>query len=192
MRQVMDAVGGCKLEVDRSPFRMLIRSVTGQQLSVAAARTIWGRVLALNGSKRVSPASLSRVSDQQLRSAGVSRAKIRSIREIQTAFERRDITGTKLRRQSDEEVKKTLIQIRGIGPWTADMFLMFALGRLDVFPIGDLGIVNALQQLYGNGKQIDSDRMYQIAHKWQPYSSVASWYCWQALDLIREGNLRMV
>ena len=189
MCQIIEAVGAYKLVVDPIPFRMLLRSITGQQLSVAAARTIWARFLTVNRSRRVSPASVARISDDELRSAGISRAKIQSLRAIQHSFACRTVTVAKLRRLSDDDVRSSLVKLRGVGPWTADMFLMFGLGRLDIFPVGDLGIANAIGQFYGTGPKANKTFMLKVAEPWKPYRTIASWYCWQGLDLLRCGDL---
>ena len=191
MKQIIDVVGPCTMTVETSPLRMLIRTIVGQQLSVAAASTIWSRFLQANGSKRVSPASLTRLSDTKLRACGVSHSKITSIREIQEAFANQVITTAKLRRLPDEDVKDVLSTLRGIGPWTGDMFLMFGLGRMDVFPVGDLGIINAIGAFYGDENRPSAEFMMQIAENWSPYRSIATWYCWQGLDLQRSGELEV-
>lgn len=191
MKQIIDGVGPCTMTIDRSPFRMLIRSITGQQLSVAAAATIWNRFLDANGSRRVSPVSLAKLSDAKLRACGISLAKSRSIREIQEAFASKTITVANLRRLSDDDVKLTLGTLRGVGPWTGDMFLMFGLGRMDVFPVGDLGIANSIGAFYGDGSQPSAEFMTSVAEKWSPWRTVATWYCWQGLDLHRNGLLEV-
>ena len=190
MAQVIDVVGDYRLAVDKSPFRMLIRSIAGQQLSVAAAATIWHRFLTTNGSRRVSPNSLAQITDDSLRNAGLSHAKIRSIRNIQDAFGNRSYSVSKLRKLSNEQISKQLQQLKGIGPWTADMFLMFGIGRLDVFPVGDLGIANAIELFYGFESRSGSEAKNLIADNWSPYRTIASWYCWQGLDYARLHNWR--
>ena len=185
MASVIQAVGPYGLKTDSSPFRMLVRSITGQQLSVKAAATIWGRLVKLNGSSRISPASLNRLSDRDLRAAGVSHAKIRSIRDITDAFASRRIKASHLKTLNDDCVKSELIKLHGVGPWTADMFLMFALGRPDVFPIGDLGIVQALQAFYPKRTTPNEQYFQRLAERWRPYRTLASWYCWQGLKLVR-------
>ena len=185
MAAVIHAVGPYELKTDSSPFRMLVRSITGQQLSVKAAATIWRRLVDLNGSRRISPASLNRLSNFELRTAGVSRAKIRAIRDITEAFGSRRITAAYLKTLNDDSVKSELIKLQGVGPWTADMFLMFALGRPDVFPIGDLGIVQAIQAFYPTRDTADVQNLQVLAEQWRPYRTLASWYCWQGLNLVR-------
>mgnify|MGYP001230341645 FL=1 len=191
MAGIIKAVGPCTLTLDNSPFRMLVKSVTGQQLSVSAARSIWNRFIVINGSKRVSPASLHRINDRSLRAAGLSRAKIASIRCIQQTFMSHTLTAAMLRRLPNDEVKSQLMKLRGVGPWTSDMFLMFALGRLDVLPIGDLGIANAIKEFYCQGQNATPSLMLTIGEQWSPFRTIASWYCWQGLDLLRAGNLCM-
>ena len=185
MAAVIHAVGPYELKTDSSPFRMLVRSITGQQLSVKAAATIWRRLVDLNGSRRISPASLNRLSNFELRTAGVSRAKIRAIRDITEAFGSRRITAAYLKTLNDDSVKSELIKLQGVGPWTADMFLMFALGRPDVFPFVDLGIVQAIQAFYPTRDTADVQSLQVIAEQWRPYRTLASWYCWQGLNLVR-------
>lgn len=192
MASVIQAVGPYGLKTDASPFRMLVRSITGQQLSVKAAATIWRRLVNLNGSSRISPASLNRLSDFDLRAAGVSHAKIRSIRDITDAFGSRRITASHLKTLNDDSVKSELIKLQGVGPWTADMFLMFALGRPDVFPIGDLGIVQALQAFYPIRNTPNAQYFQRLAERWRPYRSLASWYCWQGLNLVRTTDWKPV
>ena len=189
MRKIIDAVGPCTLRIDTSPFRMLIRAVTGQQLSVAAAHTIWTRFIEINGTKRVSPSSLSRITDHELRQVGISGAKVRSIRGIQNAFAHGDLSIPQLRALSDANIKKALCDLRGIGPWTADMFLMFGLGRLNVFPIGDLGLRNAIGEFYGCGERPDRTTMHEIGDRWSPFRTIATWYCWRGLDALRTGHI---
>ena len=189
MRRIVETVGPCTLDVDQSPFRMLIKSIAGQQLSVAAARTIWKRFLKINGTQRVSAASLSRLTDTQLRGAGISGPKVVSIRGIQHAFAGRAISIRQLRAMSDDDVKTVLCDLRGVGPWTSDMFLMFGLGRLDVFPVGDLGLMNAIGAFYRQGKRPGKDELLEIGNRWSPYRTIATWYCWRGLDELRSGNI---
>jgi len=190
MRKIIAAVGPCTLRVDKSPFRMLIRAVIGQQLSVAAAHTIWTRFIELNGTKRVSPSSLLKIADPELRQVGISGAKIRSIRGIQQRFANRELSVPQLRVLSDDDVKKALCTLRGIGPWTADMFLMFGLGRIDVFPFGDLGLANAIGKFYGCGERPDTEAMLEIGNRWSPYRTIGTWYCWRGLDALRTGEFK--
>jgi DNA-3-methyladenine glycosylase II len=127
-------------------------------------------------------------SADQLRGIGFSNAKCRAILSIAKCVVAGDVRLTELSRFSDEQVMSELTKLRGVGPWTAQMYLMFSLGRTDVFPTGDLGIVNAVTTLYEFKKRATETEMLQIAESWRPYRTIASWYLWQALDKVRQGE----
>tara|TARA_B110000116_G_scaffold216509_1_gene193467 strand:- start:1579 stop:2085 length:507 start_codon:yes stop_codon:yes gene_type:complete len=167
---------------------MLVRSIVGQQLSTSAAATIWRRLLVLNGGRRVSPVKMLLFSTTQLRAVGLSKAKCRAVLSIAKSIVDREVRLSELKPLSDEEVTAELIKLRGVGPWTAQMYLMFSLGRSDVFPTGDLGIVNAVTALYKFNDHATETEMLEIAKSWRPYRTIASWYLWQALDLFRDGK----
>ena len=188
MRKAIKLVGPCRFEVDRNGFRMLVRSIVGQQLSTSAAATIWRRFLELNGGRRVSPRKTLLFSAAQLRAIGFSAAKCRAVLSIAKSIVDGDVRLAELSRLSDEQVITELIQLRGVGPWTAQMYLMFSLGRADVFPTGDLGIVNAVTALYKFNNRATETEMLEIAESWRPYRSIASWYLWQSLDIVRQGD----
>jgi len=188
MRRAIKLVGPCTIKVDRNGFRMLVRSIVGQQLSTSAAATIWRRLLVLNGGRRVSPVKMLLFSTAQLRAVGLSKAKCRAVLSIAKSIVDREVRLSELKPLSDEEVTAELIKLRGVGPWTAQMYLMFSLGRSDVFPTGDLGIVNAVTALYKFNDHATETEMLEIAKSWRPYRTIASWYLWQALDLFRDGK----
>jgi DNA-3-methyladenine glycosylase II len=188
MRKAIRLVGPCKIEVDKNGFRMLVRSIVGQQLSTSAARTIWCRFLELNDGRRVSPRKMLSFSAAQLRGIGLSRAKCQAVLSIAKSLFDGEIRLNSLHRLSDQQAATELIKLRGVGPWTAQMHLMFSLGRPDVFPTGDLGIVNAVTAIYGFKRRATETEMLEIAKSWRPYRTVASWYLWQALDLVRQGE----
>lgn len=188
MRKAIKLVGPCTIKVDRNGFRMLVRSIVGQQLSTSAAATIWRRLLVLNGGRRVSPVKMLLFSTAQLRAVGLSKAKCRAVLSIAKSIVDREVRLSELKPLSDEEVTAELIKLRGVGPWTAQMYLMFSLGRSDVFPTGDLGIVNAVTALYKFNDHATETEMLEIAKSWRPYRTIASWYLWQALDLFRDGE----
>jgi DNA-3-methyladenine glycosylase II len=188
MRKAIKLVGPCTIKVDRNGFRMLVRSIVGQQLSTSAAATIWRRLLVLNGGRRVSPVKMLLFSTAQLRAVGLSKAKCRAVLSIAKSIVDREVRLSELKPLSDEEVTAELIKLRGVGPWTAQMYLMFSLGRSDVFPTGDLGIVNAVTALYKFNDHATETEMLEIAKSWRPYRTIASWYLWQALDLFRDGK----
>ncbi len=186
MRRVIDHVGACTLRSERDRFWMLVRSILSQQISTAAARTVRDRVVSLvesrSGSKSVIPTSLLALSVDELRGAGCSQRKAEYILDLAGKVENGEVALAKIGRLSNDDVIKTLIQVRGIGRWTAEMFLMFSLGRLDVFPVDDLGVRNAMLNLYGLNPQASHDDFRAIAEKWQPYATIGSWYCWRSLE----------
>ena len=188
MRRAIKLIGPCRMEIDPNGFRMLVRSIVGQQLSTSAAATIWQRFLALNGGRRVSAKKTLLFGTDQLREVGLSSAKCRAVLGIARSVSEKRLRLSALRRLSDQEVTDELIKLRGVGPWTAQMFLMFSLGRPDVFPVRDLGIVNSVSSLYHLNSPVSEEELLQISVTWRPYRTFASWYLWQALDLVRQGK----
>lgn len=188
MARIIAEVGRCRLGRSRreDPFTALVEAVVWQQLSTRAASTIYGRVLALAGDSGLTPAALLACSDEQLRGAGLSRSKISFLRDLATRATDGSLTFDALADLEDDEVVATLTQIKGIGRWTAEMFLMFRLLRPDVLPVGDLGIVKAMQRHY-RIRKTTPDRLYRLAEPWRPYRSVASWYLWASTDVV-PGN----
>jgi DNA-3-methyladenine glycosylase II len=162
-------------------FSALVRAITGQQLSTKAAATIYGRLAALMPDG-VTPDALTAVSDEQLRAVGMSRQKGAYFRDLCAKVATGDLPLHLLDAMSDDEVIAALTQVKGIGRWSAEMFLMFRLHRPDVLPVGDLGIVNAVMTVYGLRKKPTAERIQKIGEAWRPYRSVASWYLWRSLD----------
>ncbi len=174
-----------KLDVKprRNYFMSLVSSVISQQLSTKAARTIRGRFLELFPDKVLpQPEAVLTVSDAEMRAAGLSYSKIKYIKEIAKAFRDKQVTPRKFHRQTDEEIIEQLVKIKGVGRWTAEMFLMFSLGRPDVFSVGDLGLRNAIQKIYGLKQPPTPKQMEKIAKKWAPHRTVASRYLWISLE----------
>lgn len=188
MRRAIKLIGPCRMEIDPNGFRMLVRSIVGQQLSTSAAATIWQRFLILNGGRRVSAKKTLLFRADQLREVGLSSAKCQAVLSIARSVVEKRLSLSALRRLSDQEVIDELIKLRGVGPWTAQMFLMFSLGRPDVFPTRDLGIVNSVSALYDLTSPVTEEDLLQISVTWRPYRTIASWYLWQALDLVRQGK----
>lgn len=162
-------------------FSALVRAITGQQLSTKAASTIYARLAALMPGG-VSPASLSTLTDEQMRAVGMSRQKIAYFRDLSEKALSGVVALDSLESMTDDEVIATLTKVKGIGRWSAEMFLMFRLHRPDVLPVDDLGIVNAVKNVYGLRKRPTADRIRKIGETWRPYRSVASWYLWRSLD----------
>ena len=184
LRKVIEQVGPCRLRplTDGSHFEFIARSIIYQQLSTKAAATIHGRVQALCGGA-LSAEPLRRLPDEALRGAGLSRQKLGYLRDL-TA---REAAGTLDTRHfpdlPDEDITRQLVQVKGVGVWTAQMFLMFKLGRPDVLPVLDLGIRKGVQRAYRLRKLPEAKRIEKIAAPWAPYRTVGSWYMWRVLEL---------
>ena len=162
-------------------FSALVRAITGQQLSTKAASTIYARLVALmpNG---VTPEAVASLTDEQMRAVGMSRQKIAYFRDLASKALSGALPLNSLDEMSDDDVIAALTQVKGIGRWSAEMFLMFRLHRPDVLPVDDLGIVNAVKNVYRLRKRPTADRIRKIGEPWRPYRSVACWYLWRSLD----------
>ena len=173
-------------------FSALVRAIAGQQLSTKATATIYARLLALLSGGVATPDGLAALTDEQLRSAGMSRQKSASLRDLSEKVMSGLVDLDALSTMTDEDVVSSLVRVRGIGRWSAEMFLIFRLHRPDVLPAGDLGIVNAVQKVYGLRKRPTADRILKIGEAWRPYRSVASWYLWRSLDNVPVSNAKPV
>jgi DNA-3-methyladenine glycosylase II len=169
------------------PFVAMVEAIVWQQLSGKAAATIYGRVLDLLPGRALTPTALLVVPESALRAAGLSRAKAAYIRDLAQRVIDGRLHLDRLEQLDDVDVIAELTQVKGIGRWTAEMFLMFRLHRPDVLPVGDLGIVKAIQRAYGLRKPPSPQRMEKIAAAWRPYRSVATWYLWRSLATVVPG-----
>ncbi|MBI1275069.1 DNA-3-methyladenine glycosylase 2 family protein [bacterium] len=158
----------------------LVRAVVGQQISVKAADAIWGRLDALCPGMEAS--IILSHAPEVLRGAGLSERKVVYVRGIAQAFHDKIIVPEEIARMEAEPAIKELSKLPGIGRWTAEMFLMFHLHHPDVFPLGDLGLIKAIQRLYGPAAKPGTASMERLSKRWQPYRSVATWYLWRSLD----------
>lgn len=185
LARVIARVGPYKLvlRTDGTHFDYVVRCIIGQQLSGKAAQTIYERVLALYGGRRPTPAALARTPDAKLRAVGLSGRKTEYVKELAAHTARRAIAIERLHEMPDDEVLATLVSVRGIGRWTAQMVLMFRLGRPDVLPELDLGVQKAVQRLYGLRTLPTPEKLLKLGAKWAPYRTVASWYLWRSLEL---------
>jgi DNA-3-methyladenine glycosylase II len=163
------------------PFAALVRTITSQQISTKAAATIHGRLVALMP-RGVTPKRLLALTDEQLRAAGLSRQKTAYLRDLATKVLNRQLPVHSLHELTDEQVIEAIVKVKGLGRWSAEMFLMFRLHRPDVLPVDDLGIVTAIQRLYGLRQRPKPDRIRKIGDAWRPYRTVASWYLWRSLE----------
>ena len=164
------------------PFMTLARSIVGQQISVKAAQSVWDR-LEIKIVK-VNPLNIKRIHSNSLKSVGLSRQKVLYLKNLSEAFIKDKIKIKLWGKMSDEDVIQDLIQIKGIGRWTAEMFLIFNLCRADIFPLDDIGMIKGLCKIYNLNYPIDKDKVLKIGNRWKPYRSVATWYLWRSLDPI--------
>jgi DNA-3-methyladenine glycosylase II len=171
-----------KRERPGDAYGTLVRSIVGQQLSTRAAATIYGRVLELSGGHTPTPKQLLKAEPDDMRAAGLSHAKVAYLRDLALHVEDGALELERLPDLPDEEVTAQLTAIKGVGQWTADMFLIFHLGRPDILPVGDQGIRRAIQVEYRLRKLPDAKRMQKIAKPWRPYRTLASLYLWSSLD----------
>ena len=180
---VIKRVGRCELADGRThdPFAALVRVIMGQQLSGKAAETIFGRVVALAApAGGLTPASVRSLDATALRAAGVSGQKIRYVYDLADHVGDGRLDLHALDGHPDEEVIARITAVKGLGVWSAEMFLMFRLNRPDIFPVGDLGIVKGMQRLFGMKRRPAPKTMIRLAEPWRPYRSIASWYVWRA------------
>ncbi len=183
MRRLIRRHGACDLSRSRheGPFHALVQAIVSQQLSTRAAATIIRRVLDLCGGAPT-PTILARLTDADLRTAGLSGQKVRYVRDLAARVRAGTLRLEGLDTLDDGAVIDALTAVTGIGRWTAEMFLIFRLQRADVLPVGDLGILRAVQQNYGLRQKPTPARLLALGEPWKPYRSVASWYLWASLD----------
>jgi DNA-3-methyladenine glycosylase II len=177
--------GPCGLGAARDRFdhfAMLVRAIVFQQLSTKAATTIHNRLLDRVPAGVPLAQGLATLTDEQLRAAGISRQKAGYLRDLCAKVLAGAVPLDVIETMTDEEVIAALTKVKGIGRWTAEMFLIFRLQRPDVLPLGDLGIVTAIQKAYGLRKKPTPDRMRKLGEAWRPYRSIASWYLWRSLE----------
>jgi DNA-3-methyladenine glycosylase II len=179
---VIRQVGPYTLRPHRNRFGMLVRSIISQQISIAAANTIRLRLEALLGDAGLQPQAIATLSLDELRGVGLSRQKANYVSDLAHKVADGTVPLARMGRLSDAAIIETLTQVNGIGVWTAQMFLIFALGRPDVFPVGDLGVQVALRHLYKLGEKPDKQDLLAIGQRWSPYASIGSWYCWRYLE----------
>jgi len=186
MGRLIRKVGPCTLKPEKniSPFQSLVRSVAYQQLTGKAAATILGRVKDLFPTQKFpEPEDLIKISEEQLRAAGLSRAKIAAVKDIAAKTLSGVVpTSKEIRQLSNEEILERLTTIRGVGPWTVEMLLMFRLGREDVLPATDYGVRKGFALTYKLDELPTPQELLAHGEKWRPYRTTAAWYLWRALD----------
>jgi DNA-3-methyladenine glycosylase II len=184
LARVIESVGPCRIRIaaEGTHFQALTRSIVFQQLSGKAAATIFGRLNALYPDNAPTPDTILATSDEQLRAAGLSRQKIGYLRDLASKVATGALPLDDVHTMDDDDLIAHLVQVKGIGRWTAQMFLMFRLGRLDVLPDLDLGIQNAIKRAYRKRKRPTPEQVRRIGAKWAPHSTVACWYLWRSLE----------
>lgn len=183
MKKMLKRVGPFTLKIRRDRFAALVKAILGQQISTAAARTIEQRLIDAIAPEKLSAERLSQFSIDQYREIGISRQKAGYLLDLSEKVNDQSLQLNKLGRLSDDDVAAALIQVKGIGHWTAQMFLMFSLGRLDVLPVDDLGIRKAVAAAYDLSDLPNASQTTEIAQPWRPYASIASWYLWRSLEV---------
>ena len=187
MAAIVDRVGPLDLEArtrgrPEDAYGALVRSITGQQLSVKAARTIYLRLADLYGGRTPAPDELIATDPDDLRAAGLSYAKAAYLRDLAERVQDGRLELDRFPEMDDRAVSAELTAVKGVGQWTADMFMMFHLGRKDVLPVGDLGIRNAVKAEYRLRKLPSPDRLRRLARPWRPYRTLGCIYLWESLD----------
>lgn len=184
LKPVIKQFGPCTVAPHDDYYRELVDSIISQQLSIKASATIIKRFVALFDDKFPTPAQILQRDIEELRAVGMSRPKASYVLDLALHIEEGRLQPEKLPKLSNEEVVRELTAVKGIGEWTAHMFLIFSLGRTDVLATGDLGVRMAMKKLYGLPEAPKPDEMRAIADKfnWHPYESIACWYLWQSLD----------
>jgi len=182
LAEIIQRVGPCRIQYREPAFATLVRSIVYQQLSGRVALVIFNRLLDLVADRQLTPKAVLGLTIEQMRNAGLSGQKTAYIRDLAARTFAGELDFESLPSMDDDEVIEALTRVKGVGVWTAHMFLIFALQRNDILPIGDLGIRTAMRKAYRMRALPKPARMEKIARSWRPWCSVASWYLWRSLD----------
>ena len=180
MKKLIPRFGDLQLVGRGEPFVTLARSIVGQQISVKAAQTVWERLL--TACPKITPAQMLRTGEEKLSTCGLSKRKVEYLLDLATHFRQERVHATDWAAMEDEVVIAELIQIRGIGRWTAEMFLIFNLLRPNILPLDDLGLLRGISVNYFSGEPVSRSDAREVAANWAPWSTVATWYLWRSLD----------
>ena len=180
MKKLIATYPEATLRTRGNPFQTLARAIVGQQISIKAAQSVWNKTVAAVG--RVTPANILAASDETLRAAGLSRQKVVYLRDLATHFASGRIKPRRWHALDDEVVIAELCDVKGIGRWTAEMFLIFYLMRPNVWPVDDIGIVRAVEKYYFAGARINKQQIRDHVELYAPWATVAAWYLWRSLD----------
>ena len=177
LKNIIISAGNVYLETSNDPFVTLFNSILGQQISVAAAESIKKRIIS---KYKITPKSFFKAKIDDLRNCGLSKMKIKYLKDLSSKVLNNEISFDEIRLQDDKDVIKNLTKVNGIGNWTAEMFMIFYLGRPNILPINDIGIINSLVKIYGEDKKNINFEKYFLL--WSPWNTVASWYLWRNID----------
>jgi len=180
MKRIIPQFGDVCLVSRGDAFVTLARSIVGQQISVKAAQSVWNKFAALN--KKITPAGVLKLKVDDMRAAGLSARKVEYLVDLALNFHGKNVSVKEWQHMDDEAIIAELIAIRGIGRWTAEMFLIFHLMRPNVLPLDDVGLINGISKNYFSGEPVSRSDAREVAQAWQPYSTVATWYIWRSLD----------
>ena len=180
MKKLIPQFGNAILESRGDAFVTLARSIVGQQISVKAAQSVWDKFAKL--SRRLTPAQVLKLKVDDMRAAGLSARKVEYLVDLALHFDSGDVSVKSWAQMDDEAIIEELVAIRGIGRWTAEMFLIFHLMRPNVLPLDDVGLQNGISQCYFSGEPVSRSEMREVAASWAPFCSVATWYIWRSLD----------
>ena len=180
MKRLIPQFGEASLQSRGDAFVTLARSIVGQQVSVKAAQTVWDRFALL--SRKITPANVLKLKVDDMRAAGLSARKVEYIVDLALHFDNGALHVKKWSEMTDDAIIEELVAIRGIGRWTAEMFLMFHLMRPNVLPLDDVGLINGISHNYFSGEAVSRSEAREVAAAWAPYCSVATWYIWRSLD----------
>jgi DNA-3-methyladenine glycosylase II len=180
MKRLIPQFGEASLQSRGDAFVTLARSIVGQQVSVKAAQTVWDRFALLP--RKITPANVLKLKVDDMRAAGLSARKVEYIVDLALHFDNGALHVKKWSEMTDDAIIEELVAIRGIGRWTAEMFLMFHLMRPNVLPLDDVGLINGISHNYFSGEAVSRSEAREVAAAWAPYCSVATWYIWRSLD----------
>jgi DNA-3-methyladenine glycosylase II len=188
LKKVLGSVGPCTLQVSPGSFIVLVRSIVSQLISTPAARTIYCRIESAVGEVGVNPESLLALGEERLRGVGLSGAKARSLLDLAGRTQDGRLPLDHLAELTDDDAIARLVEVRGIGVWTAEMYLIFCLGRSDVLPVGDLGLRAGVRDCYGLEDLPRPRELRALAEPWRPYRSIATWYLWRSRGFVPQSG----
>ena len=180
LKKIISSVGECNIRTISNPFEALVEAIITQQISDSAGKSISLKFKNLFGKKYPTPSDVAKLTIEQIKSVGLSRMKAEYIFDISKMIVNKKLDFKIFKKMSNEDVISELTKIRGIGRWTAEMYLIFALGRMDIFPLGDLGLINGIKKLY-ELENPSTDEILEITNSWIPYRTIGTWYIWRGV-----------